>query len=212
MAILSEMEIGDWIELRRERENPHDKSAIALYWQQEKIGFLPSVTNQMLAQLLDANALPLLACITNLNREVKPWESVEIAVYFFQEENKLNPHADYLLHLKTPRYHTKTKLKHTVSFENFFETQNRVIELETIENKDAKNYFKENYADKLIKIEGKEYAKVADDGIYTYLYNVKPIRMVTASNGEPYILFGCYQEDFILNEPDEGIEEIEWNK
>jgi hypothetical protein len=123
MELLSELEIGDWIELRRERDNQFDKSAIALYWQQEKIGFLPSTTNQMLAQLLDANALPLLAGITNLNRAVKPWENVEIAVYFFQEENKLNPHADYLLKLKEPRYFTKAKPKKEYRLKTFLKPE-----------------------------------------------------------------------------------------
>src|SRR5581483_8963735 len=60
MELLSYMAVNDLLELRREPENEHDDCAIALYWQQEKIGYVPAEINEMTAKLLDAKALPLL--------------------------------------------------------------------------------------------------------------------------------------------------------
>ena len=106
MDLLNEMEVNDFLELRREPNNKYDEFAIALYWQQEKIGFIPADSNETIARLLDAEALPLLASITHLNKEVEPWENVVVAVYFLQEEKKLPPHADYLHQLGEPEYYT----------------------------------------------------------------------------------------------------------
>ena len=106
MDLLNEMEVNDFLELRREPENEYDEFAIALYWQQEKIGFIPAGYNETIARLLDAEALPLLASITHLKKEVEPWENVVVAVYFLQEEKKLPPHADYLHHLGEPEYYS----------------------------------------------------------------------------------------------------------
>lgn len=41
--------------LKRETENPYDAKAIAVYWQQQKIGFVPRRHNAALSKLLDAN-------------------------------------------------------------------------------------------------------------------------------------------------------------
>lgn len=106
MDLLNEMEVNDFLELRREPENEYDEFAIALYWQQEKIGFIPAGYNETIARLLDAEALPLLASITHLKKEVEPWENVVVAVYFLQEEKKLPSHADYLHHLGEPEYYS----------------------------------------------------------------------------------------------------------
>lgn len=110
MELLDYMRVNDLLELRREPGNEHDGCAIALYWQQEKIGFIPSAENEMTAKLLDAQALPLLGMITHLNKEVKPWENVAAAVYFLQDETvEIPAHAGYLKQVYKPVYKTNLK-------------------------------------------------------------------------------------------------------
>src|SRR5690348_14817166 len=79
MELLPYMQENDLLELRREPDNEHDANAIALYWQQEKIGYLPADINEVTARIMDAKALPLLGMITHLNHEAKPWENVAAA-------------------------------------------------------------------------------------------------------------------------------------
>jgi hypothetical protein len=51
--------------LRKEPNNEHDECAIALFWQDEKIGYVPASCNEIIARLIDAQALPLLGCMNN---------------------------------------------------------------------------------------------------------------------------------------------------
>ena len=192
MDLLQEMEVNDFIELKREHHNLHDEFAIALYWQQEKIGFIPAEHNQTIARLLDAEALPILATITNLNRDVKPWENVAIAVYFLQEENKsLPPHAGYLKKLTPPEYTTAHKNKQLTPDElmtDLYENTNRIIRVPNIPDEEVRNYYSKWYPQKVM-VEGVEHSLVDNDGIYNYLYNNYPVKTVKADNGLDYILF-----------------------
>lgn len=202
MELLNEMEVNDFIELRREPENQHDDFAIALYWQQEKIGFIPAEYNAIIARLLDASALPLLATITHLNREVKPWENVVVAVYFLQEERESLPtHAKYLSELANPVYKTKAKKINSVKeeeellFNELYYSTERVIDLNLVTNQEAKAYYQKYYGHKKVYIDNKEYTLVDDDGIYHFLHNNFPIKWVMADDGESYILFEHREEE-----------------
>ncbi|MCC6683619.1 MAG: HIRAN domain-containing protein [Bacteroidia bacterium] len=198
MELLDKMEVNDFIELRREPDNEYDEFAVALYWQQEKIGFLPADFNETIARLIDAEALPLLAVITHLNREVKPWENVVVAVYFLQKENtSLAPHAAYLQELATPEYTTLSKYKPDSQFKendehlmgDFYNLNCRIIHLSSIPDKEAKEYYTKYYGNNKVWVRGVEHALVDNDGHYHYMYQNKPVKWVTADDGEEYILF-----------------------
>lgn len=200
MELLSEMEVNDFIELRREPENEYDEFAIALYWQQEKIGFIPANYNETIARLLDAEALPLLATITHLNKEVKPWENVEIAVYFLQEESKnLKEHAGYLKKLVEPEYTTHSKnikRKKENLMDDLFNCYDRIIHIPSIPNTEAREYYKKYFGDKKIFVKGEAYALVDNDGFYHYMYNSSPIEWVTDDEGKAYLLFEFLNDEF----------------
>lgn len=63
--LLNNMKEGDMLEMVREPGNPYDTNAIALHWNRHKIGFEPAASNDILAKLLDADALELHAEITH---------------------------------------------------------------------------------------------------------------------------------------------------
>ena len=200
MELLELMEVNDVIELKREPNNEHDTSAIALYWQQEKIGYVPADNNLILAKLLDAEALPLFAIITHLNKKVKPWENVSIAIYFLQEEKKeLHPHALYLQNLYRPHYTSLKKNTSSFDYEEFFENPNRIIDfdvIDAIKDEEAKNYFTKYLKKKIVYYKSKPHGLVNTNDIYVYMYNMNPIEWVVADDGEKYILFDFNENPF----------------
>ncbi len=102
---LAYMSNGDLLDLRREPENPEDPRAIALYHNENKIGFVPKRENKTLSRLLDADMTPLVAEITHLNKDAATWENVRIAIYMLKEKHgPLPSDAAYLTQVKEPSY------------------------------------------------------------------------------------------------------------
>ena len=44
---------GDCLQLRRQADNPHDDHAVEVFWNHQKIGYLPRSDNAAVASLLD---------------------------------------------------------------------------------------------------------------------------------------------------------------
>ncbi len=78
------MKVGDALRLQREPQNRYDPHAIAVYWQQLKLGYIPRRENRTLAQMLDRGQI-LNTQIEQLQSEAGPWGRVEIAVYLEQQ-------------------------------------------------------------------------------------------------------------------------------
>lgn len=187
MELLQHMQEQDIVELRREPGNEHDKFAVAIYWQQEMVGFLPAASNEMIARLMDAKALPLIGIITHLERDAKPWENVAVAVYFLKNGNI----PEYLTKVEKPAYNTlhkenKTQRNH---LPDVLDYDKRVIALDGIYDEAAKAYFAKYYQKYEMKIAGRDYVKVPDDGIYTYMYEVESFGWITADDGKKYLEF-----------------------
>jgi hypothetical protein len=107
MQHLDRMKEGELLELRREPDDAYDDSAIALYWNELKIGYIPKEENTLLSRLLDAEALELIAEITHLKKEVRPWENLHIAVSFLKEwDGPLSENKLYLAEIQSPEYRT----------------------------------------------------------------------------------------------------------
>lgn len=49
-----ELKVNDKLDLQREKSNEYDEFAIAIYYKDFKIGFIPKVKNETIARLLDA--------------------------------------------------------------------------------------------------------------------------------------------------------------
>jgi hypothetical protein len=201
MQLLSNIKQGDYLTLTREPENPHDSCAIALYWQQTKIGYVPAADNQILSRLLDANALPLLAQITHINTHTQPWENLAVAIFILQPHKaKLPQHAQYLKTIFKPNYTTKKKTndKHTMH-NQLFETTNRLVDINAITNPKIRRYFKKHIqkTSNQIFINGKQYTQVIPDDIYTFLYEVNPLNWAQDAAGEWWLIFNMegYHEE-----------------
>ena len=88
-GLLNEMKEGDMVELRREPNNAFDVDAIALYFNNFKIGFIPAESNTILSKLMDAEVVELLGEIKHLQIDASTWENVAIAVYVLKESERM---------------------------------------------------------------------------------------------------------------------------
>lgn len=70
---------NDELTLRREPENRHDPRAVAIYWRDYKLGYVPHLDNAVIAQLMDRRT-PLRAQINQLRASANPWQRVGFTI------------------------------------------------------------------------------------------------------------------------------------
>lgn len=120
------------LELCREANNPHDKYALALYFEGNKIGYIPRESNKTLSRLIDAQLIELQAEITNVEPNAATWENVRLAVYVLKEKKPENAATPaYLSALKPPKYKTLS---------NAAQSCTRVYEVQSKQAQAAKCY------------------------------------------------------------------------
>jgi hypothetical protein len=66
--------------LAREAFNDHDRDAVAVYFHNEKLGFVPRQENRAIAQMLDRGE-SLEARIAGLIDEEDPWRRICISIF-----------------------------------------------------------------------------------------------------------------------------------
>ena len=67
------------LRLVREPDNRHDPRAVAVYWRETKLGYVPRTENTAVAQLLD-HGQTLEARIATLKQDPNPWRRLRFAV------------------------------------------------------------------------------------------------------------------------------------
>lgn len=83
--ILNEINRCSQVELVSEPDNKFDKKAIAIHFNQQKIGYLPRESNKNLSILMDTKLLDFHAEITHIKPEAESWEQVRIVVFALKE-------------------------------------------------------------------------------------------------------------------------------
>ena len=81
-TVLGQMQPGEELCKIAERDNPHDPTAIALYYESTKIGYVPSDECELLSTLLfygHTNTFELR--IQQVNPEADPWKQVRVGLY-----------------------------------------------------------------------------------------------------------------------------------
>jgi hypothetical protein len=116
LKILEQMEENQMLELVREPENKYDTNAIALYFNEHKIGFVPKEKNEILARLMDSETIVLMAEIVKIEPTAKAWENVFATIYILKEETEpFGANEKPLTQVKTPKYYTLKRDKDHVS-------------------------------------------------------------------------------------------------
>ena len=80
-AIWPFLRVGEPLCLRREPSNPHDPHAVAVWFRNEHLGYIPRRENRTLARLMD-QGVRLEASIARLLEEPNPWRKIRIRVEF----------------------------------------------------------------------------------------------------------------------------------
>lgn len=71
---------GDCLQLRRQTDNPYDDRAVEVFWNQQKIGYLPRSDNAAVASLLDRRQ-GLRAEVLALQDPEENWEPLMIRLW-----------------------------------------------------------------------------------------------------------------------------------
>ena len=79
-AIWPLLAIGAGLKLVREPENIHDADAVAVYFQNEMLGYVPRGENSAIAQMLDRGE-NLVTSISKLQVADDPWERIRFNVF-----------------------------------------------------------------------------------------------------------------------------------
>ncbi len=74
-----QLQVGDRLDLVRERDNPHDPLAIRVEWQGHKLGYVPRKENRAVAEALDRGEV-LEARISRLKADPNPWKRLEFEI------------------------------------------------------------------------------------------------------------------------------------
>ncbi len=115
LELVSDMSVDDAVDILHEAENQHDDKAMALYYNGEKIGYLPMNDNELYCYLFNAG-VPIYCDIVKVNADAQPWRMCKVAVYLLYPEDYiqqrppvLNIKKDCVVKLITPAFPVKKK-------------------------------------------------------------------------------------------------------
>lgn len=125
--IIDEINKSGLLEMVREPQNKYDKNAVALHFNNQKIGFIPMESNEMLAVLLDTGLLTLQAEITHIEKRAMDWEKIHVAIYVMKAlDDGISEELLPFTLLETPHYCT-LKSKHNTYTRFYFEEKEEVL-------------------------------------------------------------------------------------
>lgn len=79
--VLGQLEIDKELILNREPVNKFDRNAVAVKFNNSKLGYLPQVDNLVVANMMD-QGMELKAVITDIDPDSHPFWALEVEVYF----------------------------------------------------------------------------------------------------------------------------------
>jgi hypothetical protein len=79
-AIWESMAVGAPLKLIREPKNSHDPEAVAVFFHDVKLGYVPRGDNSAVAQMLDRGE-KLEATISRLRVDDDPWQRVRLSIF-----------------------------------------------------------------------------------------------------------------------------------
>lgn len=80
------LKVGTEVRLLHEADNIYDENAVAIYYKEHKLGFVPRANNKPIAELLRAGVNVFDARVQRCNPETHPENQVQVIVYV---ENKM---------------------------------------------------------------------------------------------------------------------------
>jgi len=77
--VWSQFQLNQLLTLQREADNPYDKRAVVIYWNDAKLGYIPRRDNAAISQMLDRGE-KLQVQILQLNDADAYWKRMQVAV------------------------------------------------------------------------------------------------------------------------------------
>jgi len=102
--IIDQINQNGLVHLVREPDNEYDLNAIAVYFENQKIGFVPAESNEVLRRILDAKLLDLQAEITKIEPDAQTWEQISVAIYALKPVDTDTP--KHLTQVEALQYYT----------------------------------------------------------------------------------------------------------
>jgi hypothetical protein len=87
----SDFEPGTDFSLRHEPENPFDDHAVAVYYNNNRIGFIPNGWSREVADKLHKGGGKLAARVARFDPGLDPWQRLQVEVVYRQEKKKTEP-------------------------------------------------------------------------------------------------------------------------
>ena len=81
---LSSLHSNGILQIVREPNNAHDPFAIALYFKNQKLGYVPAEDNYIISQMMDVNHGRFTAEIVNIDKNAPTWEQVAFRIMSHQ--------------------------------------------------------------------------------------------------------------------------------
>ncbi len=81
---LASMQPNEILNMVREPNNEYDSSALALYYKNQKVGYVPAEDNYIISQMMDSNHGHFTAEIANVHLDAPTWEQVEFRILSYQ--------------------------------------------------------------------------------------------------------------------------------
>lgn len=84
-----ELKMGTKLELEREENNSHDHNAVAVYYRDMKLGYIPKRHNEMISLFLDMGHKGVFEVrVCQIDEEAHPEHQVHINVYIKRKEQR----------------------------------------------------------------------------------------------------------------------------
>ena len=75
-----DMKVGDTLALQREPDNPHDANAVSVYWNGQRLGYVPRRENTDVARQMD-RGVAVKARIVRMIESRNPWQRIRFEVF-----------------------------------------------------------------------------------------------------------------------------------
>lgn len=87
IEVFNQLRIGEELQLVREKDNGHDPEAIAVYWKESKLGFIPRTMNTDLSKFIDMGHGDIFKVLINrISPDEVPNNQIGIVVKIWEKQ------------------------------------------------------------------------------------------------------------------------------
>lgn len=80
--VISDMKVGDSLDLIAEMDNPYDPQAVAVYFKGVKLGYVPANENELFSTMFHfGHADAFEARVMQVDSEADPWNQVRMGIF-----------------------------------------------------------------------------------------------------------------------------------